>query len=99
MANSRTNSPIASFKDLLDIVNPLQHLPIISTIYRHLTGDTINNTDRIAGDTLYGGPVGLVMGMVNAHMVNQNGKDMGDRAIAMVSGDDSSKSAPTGRRE
>ena len=28
-----------SFKDVLDTINPLQHIPIINTIYRELTGD------------------------------------------------------------
>ena len=28
-----------SFSDLLDIINPLQQLPIVSTIYRAITGD------------------------------------------------------------
>ncbi len=31
-----------SFDDFLDIINPLQHLPVISTIYRAITHDTIN---------------------------------------------------------
>ena len=29
-----------SFLDVLDIINPLQHLPVISTLYRQVTGDT-----------------------------------------------------------
>ena len=28
-----------SFHDLLDTINPLQHLPVVSTIYRAITGD------------------------------------------------------------
>jgi len=30
-----------SFSDLLDIINPLQHIPIASTICRAITGDRI----------------------------------------------------------
>ena len=30
-----------SFWDFLDIINPLQHIPIVSNIYRSLTGDEI----------------------------------------------------------
>ncbi len=55
-----------SFHDVLDAINPLQHLPIIGTIYRHLTGDTIGNAARVVGDTLYGGPIGLATTLVNA---------------------------------
>lgn len=47
-----------SFWDFLDIINPLQHLPIVSTIYREVTGDTINPAARVAGGALYGGPLG-----------------------------------------
>ena len=31
-----------TFADFLDIINPLQHIPVLSTLYRHLTGDTID---------------------------------------------------------
>src|SRR5690348_17165865 len=48
-----------SFKDLLDIVNPLQHLPIVGSIYRYLTGDEPAAGTRIIGDALYGGPIGF----------------------------------------
>src|SRR3546814_15608721 len=29
-----------SFGDFLDIINPIQHIPIVPTIYRAITGDT-----------------------------------------------------------
>jgi hypothetical protein len=48
------------FDDLLDIINPLQHLPIVGTIYRAITGDEIAKPAQIAGDTLYGGLLGFV---------------------------------------
>ena len=51
------------FRDLLDIVNPLQHLPIISSIYRWLTGDRPGEAAEIAGDALYGGPIGVAFGL------------------------------------
>src|SRR3974390_532892 len=44
-----------SFKDLLDIVNPLQHVPIIGSIYRYLTGDEPSGGARVIGESLYGG--------------------------------------------
>ena len=49
-----------SFWDLLDVINPLQHIPIVSSIYRRLTGDEISPHARILGATLYGGPIGLI---------------------------------------
>ncbi|HEV7371081.1 MAG TPA: hypothetical protein VGO20_18420, partial [Arenibaculum sp.] len=48
-----------SFWDLLDVINPLQHIPVVGTIYRALTGDEISTPARVAGGTLYGGVVGF----------------------------------------
>lgn len=47
-----------SFWDVLDVINPLQHIPILSTLYRESTGDTISAAANIAGGTLFGGPIG-----------------------------------------
>lgn len=73
-----------SFGDFLDIINPLQHIPIVSTIYRAITGDTIKPGARIAGDTLFGGPIGLVGGVIDAMVQESTGKDIGEQALAMV---------------
>jgi hypothetical protein len=75
------------FHDLLDIINPLQHIPIIATVYRYLTGDTIGNVARVAGDALYGGPIGMATGIISAGVQIETGKDIGDHIVAMLSGD------------
>ncbi|MGP1394856.1 MAG: hypothetical protein ACTS3R_05045, partial [Inquilinaceae bacterium] len=77
-----------SFWDLVDIVNPLQHIPFLSSVYRELTGDTIKPQARILGDALYGGPVGLVAGLANAILEENTGRDAGAHAIAMLDGRD-----------
>ncbi|MDR3449348.1 MAG: hypothetical protein P4M15_06325 [Alphaproteobacteria bacterium] len=51
-----------SFGDFLDMINPLQHIPVVSEIYRSATGDTISPTARIAGDSLYGAAIGVATG-------------------------------------
>ena len=43
-----------TFGDLLDLINPLQHLPVISTLYRKLTGDEIAPAPRLLGGGLFG---------------------------------------------
>ncbi|MGB9154253.1 MAG: hypothetical protein WCD70_14330, partial [Alphaproteobacteria bacterium] len=48
-----------SFSDFLDMINPLQHIPVVSAIYRAATNDTISPVARIAGDVLYGGLMGV----------------------------------------
>src|SRR3569833_1933690 len=42
-----------SFGDLIDMVNPLQHIPVVGTLYRRITGDTINTVPKLSGDTAY----------------------------------------------
>ena len=53
-----------NFKDVLDLVNPLQHIPVIGNIYRNLTGDELSPAIRLAGGTLFGGPLGAAMSAV-----------------------------------
>jgi hypothetical protein len=77
-----------SFDDLLDIVNPLQHIPLVSTLYRHITGDTIKPLEKIAGDTLYGGLTGLGSSIADFAFQKITGKNLGDTVLAFVLGDD-----------
>ncbi|MBL4739342.1 MAG: hypothetical protein JKY12_00005, partial [Sneathiella sp.] len=65
------------FDDFLDIINPLQHLPIISTLYRELTGDTISAGSRMIGGGVFGGGIGLAASAVNAAIQSETGKDIG----------------------
>ncbi len=48
-----------SFDDFLDAINPFQHIPVLSSVYRAISGESINPVSRIAGDALYGGIFGL----------------------------------------
>ncbi|SMH62975.1 hypothetical protein [Azospirillum agricola] len=48
------------FEDLLDVVNPLQQLPVVSSVYREATGESISIPARLAGGFLFGGPAGLI---------------------------------------
>jgi hypothetical protein len=82
-----------SFHDLVSIVNPLQHFPIVSTLYRKFTGDTIKPLERVAGDTLYGGWMGLASSVANLVFEKTTGKDFGDTVLAMIDGDGDSNPA------
>ncbi len=75
------------FHDLLDAINPLQHLPVISTVYRWITGDNIGNIPRIVGDALYGGIPGFVSGLFNVLVKEETGKDVGETVAAALFGD------------
>jgi hypothetical protein len=75
------------FHEILDIINPLQHIPIVSTIYRHLTGDTIDPAAKIAGGALFGGMIGLGLSVADVAVQEATGKDVGDHIWAMFDGD------------
>ena len=85
-----TNS--MSFGDLIDTINPLQHIPFVSTIYRDLTGNQISNQARIAGGALYGGPIGFVASMVNSAIDLATGEDIGGHVMASLFGSDTTSS-------
>lgn len=82
-----------SFRDVLAILNPLQHIPIVSSIYRAATGDDIGFMPRVLGGTLYGGPIGLAIGLANGLMKEETGRDAGETVIASLFGKDA-PSAP-----
>ncbi len=76
-----------SFGDLIDVINPLQHIPVVGNLYRGLTGDTISGPARVAGATLYGGPLGMLAGVVNAIVAEVNDGDPGDTLVAGLMGE------------
>jgi hypothetical protein len=77
-----------SFADLLDVVNPLQHLPVVGQIYRGITGDEISPAARLAGGTIFGGPIGLVAAVANNAVESATGRDIGETVIAAMQGDE-----------
>ncbi len=77
-----------TFLDFLDIINPLQHIPIVGTVYRSIAGDDLDPGSRIAGGTLFGGPVGAAVSVTNVVLEHNTGQDMGDRMMAWFSDED-----------
>jgi hypothetical protein len=73
-----------SLADVIDIINPLQHIPIVSSLYRHLTGDEINVAPRVMGDTLFFGPIGAAFSVLNVALSALTGKDVGEHVIAFL---------------
>ena len=75
-----------SFGDLVDIVNPLQHIPGVANVYRAITGDTISAPARFMGSMLFMGPVGLVMTAADTLAMNADGELASEQLIAAISG-------------
>lgn len=79
------------FRELLSELNPLQYLPVVGTIYRAVTGDTIPETARTVGSLvvsgLTGGPVGVGLSLAAMAVERVLGIDperLGRRLLADV---------------
>lgn len=75
-----------SFGDLVDIVNPLQHIPVVSWAYRAITGDQIAPAAKLAGGGLFGGLPGLALGVADSLVTEATGKNPGELAVAWLGG-------------
>ena len=87
-----TVAPTFSFGELLDIVNPLQHIPVINKYYRNMTGDDISPVAKIIGGGLYGGAIGGVASIVNAAIQeHSSGHNTADALASAFKGEDASR--------
>ncbi|HEY4134776.1 MAG TPA: hypothetical protein VGO34_06140 [Alphaproteobacteria bacterium] len=86
-----------SFGALVDIVNPLQHIPVVGTIYRAVTGDSIGPAARIAGGALFGGVIGFVTSSIDAAVEEETGRDIGQHVLALHGDDDTPSTYPDSR--
>ncbi len=78
-----------SFGDVLDAVNPLQHIPVVSGLYRAISGSSISAVSQLAGDTLYGGLIGgaaiaFASSLANVAVQQVSGEDISQHVVATV---------------
>ncbi|WP_445680444.1 hypothetical protein [Radicibacter daui] len=73
-----------SFGDFIDLINPLQHIPIVSSIYRAVTGDQISDPMRILGGALYGGVIGFAANLAYTVVDEASGGHLEERAMASL---------------
>lgn len=92
-ADASGNQDEGFFHHLLDVVNPLQHLPVIGTIYRAITGEHIGAVEKIAGDTLYGGLWGAVSSVADVAFEGITGKSVEDTVVGWFKSDSSTQLA------
>ena len=84
-AVASTHKPFG-FHDLLNMVNPLQHIPLVQNAYRALSGDAIEPESQAMGDTLYGGPIGGAMSIVNILVGAVTGADVQGNMVRLAGG-------------
>ncbi len=69
-----------SFREVLSDLNPLQYLPVVGTLYRAITGDTIPRPLREAGSLvvsgLMGGPIGVATNLAMLGFEKLTGIDL-----------------------
>lgn len=82
------------FGDLLDIANPLQHLPVIGPAYRTLTGDEIKQSGQIIGGAIYGGAAGAALNIANAVVKTETGYDTSGFIAQLLTSSDKIETAP-----
>jgi hypothetical protein len=80
------------WKDLLDLVNPLQHIPLVNVAYRHFTGDEPSGAAELLGALPFG-PLSALTAIADLAVRSTTGKDIGENVIAMVTGDDKASPA------
>lgn len=73
-----------NFSDVIDIINPLHHIPLINILYRGVSGDEIKPASQIIGGAIFSGPVGAASAVVNTVIEHETGHDITGNAIALV---------------
>ncbi len=75
--------------DVIDMVNPVQHIPIINNIYRSITGDEIKPVSKIIGGGIFGGAVGIASAVIDTIIEKETGKSaIGNVASLLLNEDD-----------
>ena len=85
-----------TFDDLVDLVNQLQHIPVVSWAYRAITGDQIAPGPMAIGGGLFGGLAGFSLGTAEAMIKGSSGKDGGGHLFAFLREAASPGDAPGG---
>jgi hypothetical protein len=73
--------------DFVDIINPLQHIPVVAQIYRAVTGDQAYGLSTFIGAAPFG-PLSLASAVVDTVIRSQTGRDAGTDMAAMILGID-----------
>lgn len=75
-----------TFLDILDIVNPLHHFPVIGSLYRKITGDTLDPLPRVVGNTLYLGPMGGAISGADLVLEHTSGHNFDEHLFGLFDG-------------
>jgi hypothetical protein len=86
------------FADLLDMLNPLQHIPLVSDIYRDVSGDEASEGARLLGGLIYGavggGLAGVAGALANGALRHETDEDVWGHMRDLVQGDAAAQTRP-----
>jgi hypothetical protein len=74
-----------SFRDVLESVNPIQHLPVVGQMYREATGTQLHPIARMAAG-IAGGPVGAASAFANMALEGATGRDVSGHVLDRLAG-------------
>lgn len=83
-AGNRLADDKFSFFDFLDMINPLQHIPLVNIAYRAITKDSIKPISEIIGGAVFGGAAGAVGGLINTVVREETGKDIAGNILSLA---------------
>ncbi len=72
--------------EVMDVINPLQHIPFVSQVYRSITGDPISAGAKILGGGLFGGVIGAASSAVTAMVEGVSGEPLVTTASSFIKG-------------
>lgn len=81
------------FRDVLDAINPLNHIPIVSDLMKEATGHQVSTASRLVGGTLLGGPIGFVTALASVIFEGSTGSSPAEAAYAALSGENTTEVA------
>jgi len=68
-------------KDAFDTFNIFQHIPIISAIYRDVSGQDLSTVSKLAGGYVYGGAIGVAFSALDLAIENITGTTINDTIV------------------
>ena len=76
-----------TFRDVVDAINPLNHIPIISDLFASATEHKASTASKLVGGTLLGGPIGFVASLANVIFEEAAGKSPAMAVYAAITED------------
>ncbi|MCK5661985.1 MAG: hypothetical protein KAI17_00795, partial [Thiotrichaceae bacterium] len=77
-----------TFGDVIDMFNPLQHLPVVSTYYREQANDDACEGSRLIGGILFGGlfggATGVVSSLANSALRHETHQDVSEHLLELA---------------